>query len=184
MKKEFVVGVTGASGAIYARRLLEVLCKDARVHIIVSDVARQIATYEGVSFDGFPATYHANDKLFASIASGSHRYDGMVVIPCSSKTLAAIANGYADNLITRTADVCLKEDRTCILVTREMPLSTIHLKNMLAAKEAGATIMPASPGFYNKPEKIDDLVDMVVARVLDHLGVENNLARRWSGDDA
>ena len=184
MKKEFVVGVTGASGAIYARRLLEVLCKDARVHIIVSDVARQIATYEGVSFDGFPATYHANDKLFASIASGSHQYDGMVVIPCSSKTLAAIANGYADNLITRTADVCLKEDRTCILVTREMPLSTIHLKNMLAAKEAGATIMPASPGFYNKPETINDLVDMVVARVLDHLGVENNLAQRWSGDDA
>ena len=145
MKKEFVVGVTGASGAIYARRLLEVLCKDARVHIIVSDVARQIATYEGVSFDGFHAAYHANDKLFASIASGSHRYDGMVVIPCSSKTLAAIANGYSDNLITRTADVCLKEHRTCILVTREMPLSKIHLKNMLAAEEAGATIMPGEP---------------------------------------
>jgi 4-hydroxy-3-polyprenylbenzoate decarboxylase len=184
MKKEIVVGVTGASGAIYARRLLEVLCKDAKVHIIVSDVARQIATYEGVSFEGFHATYHANDKLFASIASGSHRYDGMVVIPCSSKTLAAIANGYSDNLITRTADVCLKERHTCILVTREMPLSKIHLKNMLAANEAGATIMPASPGFYNKPEKIDDLVDMVVSRVLDHLGVENDLARRWSGDDA
>jgi 4-hydroxy-3-polyprenylbenzoate decarboxylase len=161
MKKEFVVGVTGASGAIYARRLLE-----------------------GVSFEGFQATYHATDKLFASIASGSHKYDGMVVIPCSSKTLAAIANGYSDNLITRTADVCLKEHRTCILVTREMPLSKIHLKNMLAAEEAGATIMPASPGFYNKPEKIDDLVDMVVSRVLDHLGVENDISRRWSGDDA
>jgi 4-hydroxy-3-polyprenylbenzoate decarboxylase len=184
MKKEFVVGVTGASGAIYARRLLEVLCREAQVHIIISDVARQIATYEGVSFDGFQATYHANDKLFASIASGSHKYDGMIVIPCSSKTLAAIANGYADNLITRTADVCLKEHRTCILVTREMPLSKIHLKNMLAAEEAGATIMPASPGFYNKPEKIDDLVDMVVSRVLDHLGVENNLSQRWSGYDA
>jgi flavin prenyltransferase len=184
MKKEFVVGVTGASGAIYARRLLEVLCKDALVHIIISDVARQIATYEGIAFEGFDATYHANDKLFASIASGSHRYDGMVVIPCSSKTLAAIANGYADNLITRTADVCLKEHRTCILVTREMPLSKIHLKNMLAAKEAGATIMPASPGFYSKPKKIDDLVDMVVARVLDHLGVEHELVQRWSGYDA
>jgi 4-hydroxy-3-polyprenylbenzoate decarboxylase len=184
MKKEFVVGVTGASGAIYARRLLEVLCKDEKVHIIISDVARQIATYERVSFDGFHATYHANDKLFASIASGSHRYDGMVVIPCSSKTLAAIASGYSDNLITRTADVCLKEHRTCILVTREMPLSKIHLKNMLAAEEAGATIMPASPGFYHKPEKIDDLVDMVVARVLDHLGVEHTLAQRWSGYDA
>lgn len=184
MKKEIVVGVTGASGAIYARRLLEVLCKDAKVHIIVSDVAEKIATYEGVSFEGLNAEYHSNDKLFASVASGSYRYDGMVVIPCSSKTLAAIANGYADNLITRTADVCLKEGRTCILVTREMPLSRIHIKNMLAAREAGATIMPASPGFYNQPETIDDLVDMVVARVLDHLGVEHSLGQRWSGYDA
>jgi 4-hydroxy-3-polyprenylbenzoate decarboxylase len=175
LKKEIVVGVTGASGAIYARRLLEVLCKDAKVHIIVSDVAEKIATYEGVSFEGLNAEYHSNDKLFASVASGSYRYDGMVVIPCSSKTLAAIANGYADNLITRAADVCLKEGRTCILVTREMPLSRIHIKNMLAAREAGATIMPASPGFYNQPETIDDLVDMVVARVLDHLGVEHSL---------
>jgi len=181
MKKEVVVGITGASGAIYARRLLEVLCRDARVHVIVSDVAAEIAAHEGVSFEGFPAEYHANDKLFASIASGSHKYDGMVVIPCSSKTLAAIANGYADNLITRTADVCLKEHRKCILVTREMPLSRIHLKNMLAAEEAGATIMPASPGFYHKPRKIDDLVDMVVARVLDHLDIEHNLVQRWSG---
>ena len=184
MKKEFVVGVTGASGAIYARRLLEVLCRDARVHIIVSDVARQIAAHEGVSFEGFDATYHAHDQLFASIASGSRRYDGMVVIPCSSKTLAAIASGYADNLITRTADVCLKEHRTCILVPREMPLSKIHLKNMLAAEEAGATIRPASPGFYTRPATIDDLVDMVVARVLDHLGVEHTLSQRWSGCDA
>jgi flavin prenyltransferase len=184
MKKEFVVGVTGASGAIYARRLLDVLCRDARVHIIVSDVAQQIAAHEGVSFEGFTATYHPNDRLFASIASGSCRYDGMVVIPCSAKTLAAVATGYTDNLITRTADVCLKERRTCILVTREMPLSKIHVRNMLAAQEAGATIMPASPGFYHKPKKIEDLVDMVVARVLDHLGVEHHLVQRWSGNDA
>jgi 4-hydroxy-3-polyprenylbenzoate decarboxylase len=184
MKKEIVVGVTGASGSIYARRLLEVLCRQAKVHVIVSDVAAKIAAHEGVSFDGFDAEYHENDKLFASIASGSHKYDGMVVIPCSSKTLAAIANGYADNLITRAADVCLKEHRTCVLVTREMPLSKIHIKNMLAAEEAGATIMPASPGFYNRPETVDDLVDMVVARVLDHLGIGHNLGQRWSGYDA
>ena len=184
MKKEIVIGVTGASGAVYARRLLEVLCRDAKVHIIISDMAAKIAAHEGVSLEGFRAEYHANDKLFASIASGSHKYDGMVVIPCSAKTLAAIANGYADNLITRTADVCLKEHRKCILVTREMPLSKIHLKNMLAAEEAGATIMPASPGFYHKPKKIDDLVDMVVARVLDHLDIEHNLVQRWSGYDA
>lgn len=184
MKKEIVVGVTGASGAIYARRLLEVLCRDAKIHIIVSDVAAKIAAHEGVSLEGFSATYHANDKLFASIASGSHKYDGMVIIPCSSKTLSAVANGYTDNLITRTADVCLKEGRKCILVTREMPLSKIHLKNMLAADEAGATIMPASPGFYQRPKTIDDLVDMVVARVLDHLDVEHTLGGRWEGYDA
>jgi 4-hydroxy-3-polyprenylbenzoate decarboxylase len=184
MEKEYVIGVTGASGVCYARRLLDVLCKDAKVHIIVSDVAQQIATHEGVSFEGLKATYHNVDQISASIASGSHRFDGMVVIPCSAKTLAAIATGYADNLITRSADVCLKEHRTCVLVTRETPLSKIHLKNMLAAEDAGATIMPASPGFYNNPETIDDLVDMVVARVLDHLGVEHSLAKRWSGYDA
>ena len=184
MKKEFVIGVTGASGACYARRLLEVLCRDAEVHIIISDVAREIAAYEGVSFDGFPATYHDIDKIGAPIASGSHKFDGIVVIPCSAKTLAAVAHGYADNLITRTADVCLKEKRNCILVTREMPLSRVHLKNMLDAQEAGATIMPACPAFYHRPKTIDDLVDMVVARVLDHLNVEHTLAKRWSGYDA
>jgi 4-hydroxy-3-polyprenylbenzoate decarboxylase len=184
MKKEFVVGVTGASGICYARRLMEVLCSKATVHVIVSDVAQRIAAHEGVELMGLPAQYHENDRMFASIASGSCRYEGMVVIPCSQKTLAAVAHGYADNLITRTADVCLKERRTLILVPREMPLSEIHLQNMLAAHRAGATIMPASPPFYNNPETIDDLVDMVVARILDHLGVQHSLAERWGGADA
>jgi len=184
MKKEFVIGVTGASGACYAHRLLEILCRDANVHLIVSDVGAEIAAYEGVSLKGFDATYHDIDHIGAPIASGSHKFDGIVVIPCSAKTLAAVAHGYADNLITRTADVCLKENRKCILVTREMPLSKIHLKNMLAAEDAGATIMPASPAFYHRPKTIDDLVDMVVARVLDHLDVEHTLAKRWSGYDA
>ena len=184
MKKEFVIGVTGASGSCYARRLLEVLCKDANVHLIISDVGAEIAAYEGVSLSGFDATYHNIDFIGAPIASGSHKIDGMVVIPCSAKTLSAIATGYADNLITRTADVCLKEGRKCILVTRETPLSKIHLKNMLAAEDAGATIMPACPAFYHRPRTIDDLVDMVVARVLDHLDVEHTLAKRWSGYDA
>lgn len=184
MKNEYVIGVTGASGIRYARRLLEVLCTDATVHLIVSDVAQRIAAHEGVDLSGFPAKYHPNDRMFASIASGSCRYDGMVIIPCSQKTLAAVAHGFADNLITRTADVCLKERRRLILVPREMPLSEIHLQNMLAAHRAGATIMPASPPFYHRPETIDDLVDMVVARVLDHLGVEHTLADRWGGADA
>lgn len=184
MKKEYVVGVTGASGICYARRLLEVLCTDATVHVIVSDVAQKIAAHEGVELSGLSAKYHDNRRMFAEIASGSCRYDGMVIIPCSQKTLAAIVHGYADNLITRTADVCLKEKRTCILVTRETPLSEIHLNNMLAAHRAGATILPACPAFYHRPTTIDDLVDMVVARVLDHLGVEHTLASRWGGTDA
>ena len=184
MKREFVIGVTGASGAIYARRLLEVLCEKADVHLVISDVAREIAAYEGVDLDGFRANYHEIDFIGAPVASGSHRFDGIVIIPCSAKTLAAVAHGYADNLITRTADVCLKEGRTCILVTRETPLSRVHLKNMLAASEAGATILPACPGFYNKPQTIDDLVDMVVARILDHLKVEHSITKRWSGYNA
>jgi 4-hydroxy-3-polyprenylbenzoate decarboxylase len=182
--KEYVVGVTGASGICYARRLLEVLCADATVHVIVSDVAKRIAAHEGVDLTGFVAEYHENDKMFAKIASGSYRYDGMVIVPCSQKTLSAIAHGYADNLIARTADVCLKERRTVLLVTREMPLSEVHIKNMLAAHRAGATIMPASPPFYHRPETIEDLVDMVIARILDHLGVEHTLAERWGGADA
>jgi 4-hydroxy-3-polyprenylbenzoate decarboxylase len=184
MKKEFVIGVTGASGICYARRLLDVLCTEAKVHIIISDVAESIASHEGVVLSGFSAKYHDNNQMFSEIASGSYRYDGMVVIPCSQKTLAAISHGYADNLITRTADVCLKERRKCILVTRETPLSGIHLTNMLAAHQAGAVIMPASPGFYNHPKTVNDLVDMVVSRVLDHLGVEHELTERWSGPDA
>ena len=184
MKKEFVIGVTGASGICYARRLLDVLCTDAKVHIIISGVAESIASHEGVVLSGFSAKYHDNNQMFSEIASGSYRYDGMVVIPCSQKTLAAVAHGYADNLITRTADVCLKERRKCILVTRETPLSGIHLTNMLAAHQAGAVIMPASPGFYHHPKTVNDLVDMVVSRVLDHLGVEHELTERWSGPDA
>ncbi|MCC7566509.1 MAG: UbiX family flavin prenyltransferase [Methanomicrobiaceae archaeon] len=184
MRKEFVVGVTGASGVIYARRLLETLCEKATVHIVISDIARQIAGIEGIDLEGFDAIYAENSDLAADIASGSFRYDGMAIVPCSMKTLAAVSAGYADNLITRAADVCLKERRTCILLLREMPLSRVHLKNMLSADEAGATIMVASPPFYHRPSTIDDLVDMVAARVLDHLGIEHGLGMRWSGYDA
>lgn len=184
MKKEFVVGVTGASGVIYARRLLEVLCEEATVHIVISETARQIAGIEGVDLTGFDAIYAENSNLAADIASGSFRYDGMAIVPCSMKTLAGVSNGLADNLIGRAADVCLKERRPLLLLLREMPLSRIHLKNMLAADDAGATVMVASPPFYQHPETIDDLVDMVVARVLDHMGVEHNLGARWNGYDA
>ncbi|WOF15730.1 UbiX family flavin prenyltransferase [Methanoplanus sp. FWC-SCC4] len=182
--KKYVVAVTGASGIIYARRLLEVLTDKADVSVVISDIAKKIADYEEVDLSGFNAVYVDENDMFADIASGSFKYDGMVIIPCSMKTLAAISAGFSNNLITRAADVCLKEGRKCILMPREMPFSRIHLKNMLNLTESGATIMVMSPGFYNKPKTIDDLVDMVVARALDHLGVEHNIGKRWSGYDA
>lgn len=181
MKPKFIVGITGASGIIYARRLLEVLCIKAEVHIIISDMGQRIADYEDVDLSGFQATYVNNADMFADLASGSFRYDGMIIIPCSMKSLASISAGYASTLLTRVADVCLKEKRPLILMLREMPLSRIHLKNMLAVDEAGGTIMVTSPAFYTRPKSIDDIVDMVVARALDHLGVEHHLSIRWSG---
>lgn len=180
-RKEFVVGVSGASGAPYARRLLEVLATEADVHLIVTDQARRIAAREGVTYDDLDVIRHRNDDLAASIASGSHRVDGMAVVPCSTKTLASVALGLSASLLARAADVTLKERRPLVLLVREMPLSRIHLRNMLAADEAGAIVMVASPGFYGRPRTIDDLVDMVVGRVLDHLGVAHELGPRWAG---
>ena len=184
MKKVFVVGITGASGVIYGRRIVEEIGKSAEVRLIVSGTAREIARHEGVDLDGLRASYEKNDDLAALIASGSFRHDGMVIAPCSMKTLAGIAHGYAETLVTRAADVTLKERRRCILLLREMPLSRVHLQNMLAAHDAGATVMVASPAFYHRPETIGGLVDMVVARVLDHLDIPHDLPVRWRGYDA
>jgi 4-hydroxy-3-polyprenylbenzoate decarboxylase len=182
-RKEFVVGVSGASGAPYARRLLEVLTRDADIHLIVTDQARAIAAHEGITYADLDAILHDNNDLAAPIASGSHRIDGMAVVPCSTKTLASITHGLSNSLLGRAADVALKEHRPLVLLVREMPLSRVHLRNLLAADEAGATVMVASPGFYGRPATIDDLVDMVVGRVLDHLGVEHSLGPRWMGYD-
>ncbi len=181
MTKRFVIGVSGASGMIYASRLLYHLSPCAEVHLVVSPVAGEIAAYEGISLTGFPVTVHRFDDLAAPIASGSFRHDGMVIAPCSMKTLASIANGITPNLVTRAADVTLKERRPCILLLRENPLSRIHITNMLTAHDAGATIMVASPPFYNKPVSIEDLVDAVVSRIIDHLGIEIDISNRWSG---
>jgi len=184
MGKVFVVGITGASGVIYGRRIVEEIGKSAEVRLIVSGTAREIAQHEGVDLEGLRASYEENDDLAALIASGSFRHDGMVVAPCSMKTLAGIASGYAETLVTRAADVTLKERRRCVLLLREMPLSRVHLVNMLAAHDAGATVMVASPAFYHRPETIGGLVDMVVARVLDHLDIPHDLPVRWRGYDA
>jgi len=184
MGKVVVVGITGASGIVYGKRIAEEVGKSATVRLIVSQTAREIGRHEGVDLDGLRATYEANEDLAALVSSGSFRHDGMVVAPCSMKTLAGIANGYAETLVTRAADVTLKERRPLVLLLREMPLSRVHLVNMLAAHDAGATVMVASPAFYHRPETIGQLVDMVVARVLDHLDIPHDLPVRWRGYDA
>lgn len=181
MTRRIVVGVSGASGMTYAYRLLHYLTGQAEVHLVISPVARGIAIHEGISFEEFPVIVHQHDDLAAPIASGSFRHDGMVIAPCSMKTLASVATGITPNLVTRAADVSLKERRPLILLLRENPLSRIHITNMLTAHDAGATIMTASPPFYHRPKTIDDLTDAVVARILDHLGINLDISSRWSG---
>jgi 4-hydroxy-3-polyprenylbenzoate decarboxylase len=189
-----VVALTGASGAPYAVRLIRVLGRAGRaVHLTFSESATRVFREEtdlALSTRAFdPAAfgdlapgrliYHHHADFSAGIASGSFRTGGMVVCPCSMSTLAAIAHGFTANLITRAADVHLKERRPLILVPRETPLSLVHLENMAAATRAGALVLPAMPGWYHRPRTLDDLVDFVVARVCDQLGVEHGLGRRW-----
>ncbi len=183
MQKRIVIGMTGASGVLYGVRLLQVLEGNEETHLVLSKEARELVELEtdvDVSDLLRKATFHyENDDFMAPIASGSFRWDAMVIVPCTMKTLAGVANGHADTLIGRAADVTLKEGRKLVLVPREMPLSLIHLENMVKVKRAGAVVMPASPGFYNKPETIDDLVDNVVGRILDQVGIDNDVYRRW-----
>lgn len=192
------LAITGASGAHYGLRLLECLLgAGERVYLMVSSAAQiVIATETGLSLPGRPADMQAylsqryqaadgqlnvlgKDQWMSPVASGSSASRAMVVCPCSSATLSAIAHGTSSDLIERSADVILKERRQLILVTREMPLSTIHLQNMLTLSQTGVTIMPASPGFYLKPAGVNDLIDFVVARILDHLTIEHTLIPRW-----
>ncbi len=229
MKKNFVLGVTGASGAIYAVRLLEVLiASGSNVHLTISESGRTLLKHEldlnvdlnnfqshsllpdenqlasdsklqtlrslsGISsedssvlaFDGETpgeVRYHHFSDFMASVASGSYLTDGMVICPCSGGTLSAVAHGACDNLISRAADVHLKERRKLVLVPRETPLSVIQLENMKRCAEAGAVVLPAMPGFYHGARSIGDLVDFVVGRICDQLGIQHHLTRRW-GDD-
>jgi 4-hydroxy-3-polyprenylbenzoate decarboxylase len=195
---DLVVAMTGASGAPYAVRLLKVLSQAGRtIHLTFSPSAVQVLREEmdlevGLeSFDptilgGFGAgrlVYHHYQDFTAGIASGSFRTGGMVIIPCSMSTLGAIASGITTNLITRAADVHLKERRKLILVPRETPLSLIHLENMLTATRAGAVVLPAMPGWYHRPRRLDDIINFVVARICDQLEIDNSLMARW-GEDA
>ncbi len=179
-----VVGITGASGMQYAYRLLHQL-KD-RALLIISDDGKKVIKAEmavgAKAFSTLVAATYSNDDFNAPVASGSYLFDAMVVVPCSMNTLAKIALGLGDNLITRAASVSLKEGRKLILVPRETPLHTTHLEQMLRASRMGAIMLPAMPGFYHQPENIDDLVDFMVARILDHLGIEHELSRRWGSD--
>lgn len=188
-----VMAITGASGAPYAVRLLEqLLAADRQVWLIVSshglrllrtelDIDSVDALRQRVGADAWRRLVRVYDDADrgAAPASGSARNAGMVICPCSMGTLSAISVGASRSLVERSADVALKERRTLVLVPRETPLSAIHLQNMLRLARAGAVIMPAAPGFYNKPESVQELVDFIVARVLDHLGVDHTLVRRW-----
>jgi len=179
-----VIGVSGTSGVIYGVRLLEVLKeKNVETHLILTDVVESILREESNlssrDVQALASNYYDVDCMTAPIASGSFMTDGMVVIPCSMKTLSGIAHGYSENLLLRAADVTIKENRRLILVPREMPLSPIHLQNMLELSRIGVTILPAMPAFYHKPKTINDLVDYVVGKVLDALKIEHSLYRRW-----
>ncbi|KPA53656.1 aromatic acid decarboxylase [Photobacterium leiognathi subsp. mandapamensis] len=199
--KRITLAWTGASGAPYGLRLLEcLLAADYQVYLLISSAARVVlATEHGLKLSASPDKAReqlvehlhcdaeklivcGKDDWFSPVASGSAAPKQMVVCPCSAGSLASIAYGMSDNLIERAADVVIKERGQLVLVVRETPFSTIHLENMLKLSKLGVTVMPAAPGFYHLPQSIDDLIDFMVARILDHLGVEQGLVPRWGYD--
>jgi 4-hydroxy-3-polyprenylbenzoate decarboxylase len=181
---KLVVAITGASGSLYAQRLLQVLNEDASgphdVHVALSAHAREVAEAEVGKLaipDGY--TIHGDSSMQVPYVSGSARFDAMVIIPCSMGTVGRIAHGYSDSAIIRAADVFLKEKRKLILVPRETPWNLIQARNIVTVLEAGADVIPAIPSFYHRPQTVADIVDTVVARVLDHLGLKHELTKRW-----
>ena len=181
---KILLSIGGASGSIYGIRLLETLLKKkVEVHLIISDGAKKIIEHETkYNFNDLKKKSHYfydNSDIFAGPASGSFKLDAMIIVPCSMKTLAAVANGYGDTLTSRAAVCFLKEGRKLICVIRETPLDLPGIKNMLSAKKAGTTILPAMPGFYHKPQKIGDLVNFIVGKVLDQLEIKHSLFKRW-----
>ncbi|MFO7766089.1 MAG: flavin prenyltransferase UbiX [Pelovirga sp.] len=198
--KKIVVGITGASGSIYGLRLIaELLAAGHQVSVLLTNAGRQVTAFEtGLKLvDDAPGCqaqlqkyfdspsrlqYYAIDDFFASVASGSSAPDAVVICPCSMGTAGRIASGLSDNLLERAADVALKERRQLIVVPRETPFNQIHLENLLRLTQAGATILPAMPGFYHQPQTLEDLVTFVVGKILDTLGVPHQLFKPW-GDD-
>ena len=193
--KRIIVGLSGASGTVYGTRLIEVLADQTNfeVHLTISPAgARSLLEEVGIDIDvdnfelsdliGRDADnviYHSPNDIGASIASGSFRAEGMVIIPCSMGTVASVAMGLSRNLLQRSADVCMKERLKLVLVVRETPFSTIHLENMLKLSKNGVTILPAMPAFYHFPDTIDDQINFVVSKTLDQFGIEAGLIRRW-----
>jgi 4-hydroxy-3-polyprenylbenzoate decarboxylase len=199
MQHPVVVGITGASGAIYGVRLVETLLGTGRdVHLSISPSGRDVLSHElklDIDLEHFESSglrlntrastalhYYHHQDFMAPMASGSFLTAGMVICPCSGSTLAAVATGAASNLIQRAAEVHLKERRKLIVVPRETPLSLTHVDNMRRVTEAGGVVLPASPGFYGNARSVDDLVNFVVARICDQLGVEHSLSKRWGAE--
>jgi len=184
--KKLIIAITGTTGVIYGVKMIEYLHEheeDIETFLVISDAAKRILTLEtSVTPEALSkkaSWYFEPEDIAAPIASGSFLTDGMVIIPCSTKTLAAIANGYSDNLIARAADVTLKERRKLIVVPRETPLNKIHLRNMLSLSEAGAIVLPPVPAFYYEPKTIDEIINYTIGKVLDVLGIEHRLFERW-----
>jgi 4-hydroxy-3-polyprenylbenzoate decarboxylase len=185
-KEKVIVGISGSSCVILGIHLLEILKKlKIETHLIISDTAKKLieheTSYKVRDVEKLATKVYGYKDLFAAVASGSFKTKGMVIIPCSMKTLAGIANGYSDNLMLRAADVCLKERRKLVLVTRETPLNLIHIENMRKATLAGSIILPPVLTLYSKPKKIDEIVDHLIGKVLDVLDIENKIYKRWAG---
>lgn len=183
-RKKYIAGITGASGSIYALRLMEVLREaGAEVHCVVTDSGYEVLSYEcGVDRAALEArvdVLYDNREIGSAIASGSFQTEAMVVVPCSMHTAGALASGVTGDLLTRAADVALKEGRRLLLVPRETPMHAIHLENLAKLARLGARILPAAPGFYHRPKTIEDLIDMLVGKICDQLGVDHTLFPRW-----
>lgn len=181
-----VVGISGATGAIYGIRILEELNKlEIETHLVMSDAGRRTieleTNYRIKEIEALASKLHSNSDIGASISSGSFKTDGMIIVPCAIKSLSAIANSYNDNLLIRAADVVLKEKRKLVMVVRETPLHLGHLKLMTSVAELGAVILPPMPAYYHLPQTIDDIINQTVGKVLDQFNIEHNMFARWEG---